>query len=81
MSKSGSRKKNIPKSPGDRVYYRARITKLATSVLEDRDLAEKWLNEPQFGLDEKIPIEMMKTKEGAKEVEELLYRIEYGVIS
>ena len=81
MSKTGSRKENTQKSPDDHLYYRARILKLATHVLCGRDLAEEWLNEPQFGLDEKIPIEMMKTKEGAKEVEELLYRIEYGVLS
>ena len=60
MSKSGSSKKNTPKSPGGHLYYRARILTLATHVLCGRDLAEKWLNRPQFGLGEKIPIKMLK---------------------
>ena len=77
------RKKNEPFSlvESDRLYRMARIFALASHVLGEDDLAREWLHEPQYGLEEEIPIEMMKTEAGAKEVEELLYRIEYGVLA
>ncbi len=77
------RKKRAPFSmvESDRLYRMARIFALASHVMGGDDLARQWLREPQYGLGEEIPIEVMKTEEGAKEVEELLYRIEYGVLA
>jgi len=39
------------------------------------------LNSKQHGLGGAIPINMLQTDAGSREVEELLLRIEYGVIS
>ena len=65
----------------DRVYRVARIFSIATQVLEDEDEARKWLSEKQVGLGGNLPLDLMQTEAGAKEVEDLLWRIEYGVIS
>jgi len=65
----------------DRVVRLARLLGLATEVLGDIDDAKQWLNSPQFGLGGAIPLDYAKTEVGAREVENLLGRIEYGVYS
>jgi len=65
----------------DKLYRIARIYKLAEEILENKASAIKWLHRPQMGLNERVPLELIKTEVGAKEVEELLYRIEYGMYS
>jgi putative toxin-antitoxin system antitoxin component (TIGR02293 family) len=77
------RKKKAPFSmvESDRLYRMARIFALASHVMGGDDIAKEWLHKPQYGLGEELPIEVIKTEEGAREVEELLYRIEYGVLA
>ncbi len=65
----------------DRIYRFARIMALAEDVFEDRDEALRWLKSPQYGLGGRLPFDMLQTDAGAREVEELLVRIDYGVIS
>ena len=66
---------------GDRLFRMARLFAFATQVLENREAAREWLRSPQFGLNNSSPLELMRTEAGAKEVEDLLGRIEYGVVS
>ncbi len=65
----------------DRLYRLARLFGLASEVLEDRAHAVAWLRRPQVGLSRWVPLELIRTEAGAREVEDLLGRIEYGVIS
>ena len=65
----------------DRLYRFARILALAEDVFESREDAIEWLNSGQYGLGGAVPIKMLQTDAGSREVEELLIRIEYGVIS
>lgn len=65
----------------DRLYRLARIFSIAYEVLEDEEKAKEWLRRQQVGLGGKTPLELLHTEAGAKEVEDLLWRIEYGVIS
>jgi len=65
----------------DRLYRVARIFKLAEEVLEGKQAAFEWLHRPQTALNERVPLELLSTDAGVKEVEELLYRIEYGIYS
>ncbi len=65
----------------DRLYRIARLFKLAAEVLESDQAANEWLHQPQMALGERTPLELMRTEVGTKEVEELLYRIEYGLYS
>lgn len=80
------RQRKTPKSHlgvdvSDRLFRVARLYTLAEEVLENQDAALRWLHRPQPGLNEQVPLELMRTEVGAKEVEELLYRIEYGMYS
>jgi putative toxin-antitoxin system antitoxin component (TIGR02293 family) len=66
---------------GDRLYRLARVAAFAEEVLEDPDRAHRWLREPQRGLGNRVPLELLRTEAGAREVEDLLGRIEHGVFS
>ena len=51
----------------------------AVVVMESLENARKWLFSPQVGLGGAVPLEYAETEVGAREVENLLGRIEYGV--
>ena len=74
-------KKRLGSVASDRLYRLALIFTFAKEVLEDVDMALQWLHKPQYGLGGRVPLEMLQTEAGAREVEDLLGRIEYGVIS
>jgi putative toxin-antitoxin system antitoxin component (TIGR02293 family) len=78
------RRKNVGRldpSESDRVVRFARLLGMAASVMESLDDGRRWLNSPQVGLGGAIPLEYAETEVGAREVEHLLGRIEYGVYS
>jgi len=65
----------------DRVVRFARLLGKAIEVMESAENARQWLTSPQFGLGGAVPLEYAQTEVGAREVEDLLGRIEYGVYS
>lgn len=65
----------------DRIARFARIAGIAAHVLGSAEAARGWLRSPQFGLGGAIPLEYARREVGAREVENLLGRIEYGVYS
>ena len=74
-------KKKMSASAGDRLYRLIHIFSLARKVFEESGPARDWLHHPQVGLGGRVPLEFIRTEAGAREVEDLLGRIEYGVIS
>jgi putative toxin-antitoxin system antitoxin component (TIGR02293 family) len=65
----------------DRVVRFARLLGLAAAVLESLETGRRWLASPQVGLGGATPLEFAETEVGAREVENLLGRLEYGVYS
>ena len=65
----------------DRVMRFWRIFQHAAKVFGTIDRARQWLKFPQFGLGGAVPLEFAKTEIGAREVDNLLGRIDYGVYS
>ncbi len=53
----------------------------AAEVMEGEEPARRWLTSPQVGLGGAVPLDYAETEVGAREVEDLLGRIEYGVYS
>jgi putative toxin-antitoxin system antitoxin component (TIGR02293 family) len=81
-----SRLRKTPKATlglveSDRLYRLAALFSLAKEVLGGEDEAREWLKTPQMALNNRIPLELMRTEVGAREVENLLGRIEYSVLS
>jgi putative toxin-antitoxin system antitoxin component (TIGR02293 family) len=71
----------LSRQVSDRLYRMARLFQLAVDVLAGRDAAREWLSSPKVGLANRIPLALLRTEAGSREVEPLLLRIEYGVIS
>ncbi len=65
----------------DRVVRLARLMGKAIEVLESEEDARQWLTSSQHGLGGATPLEFCDTEVGAREVENLLGRIEHGVFS
>lgn len=63
----------------DRVIRFARLMALAVEVMGTPEHARQWLKRPQQGLANNIPLDYALTEVGAREVEDLLLRIEHGV--
>lgn len=63
----------------DRLERFKRITQQAIDLFEDEEEAHMWLKTPKAGLNDRTPFEVMATDAGAKQVEQMLYRAEYGV--
>lgn len=76
-----SRSSKLPVPVGDRLYRIANIYTKAKEVFENNDLAQEWLTTPQIGLNNQIPLDLLITEIGAREVEDLLSRIEYGILT
>ncbi len=53
----------------------------ARQVFENAEGAAEWLKTPNLSLGDKTPLEYADTEVGAREVENLLGRIDYGVYS
>jgi len=73
--------RHLGSAASDRLYRLARIFQLSSEVFEDAEAAREWLRTPQIGLEDRVPMELMTSEAGTREVEVLLLRIEYGVIS
>ena len=58
---------------------RAEVSRLATDVFGDADLAQSWMLEPAIGLNQQVPADLVESAEGADLVETYLMQIEYGV--
>jgi putative toxin-antitoxin system antitoxin component (TIGR02293 family) len=78
QKRAGSR---LNPAVSDRVVRFARLLGKAIQVFGEIEDAKQWLNSPQFGLGGAIPLEFAQSEVGAREVENLLGRIEYGVYS
>jgi len=75
-----SRQHLLGLNASDRLYRLARVFSCAKQVLEDEDLACEWLHAPQVGLGDRVPLDLLVTEVGARQVEDLLGQIEYGVL-
>jgi putative toxin-antitoxin system antitoxin component (TIGR02293 family) len=65
----------------DKLMRFSRLLEHATNVFGDIDKARAWLKFPQRGLGGAVPLDYAETEIGAREVDNLLGRIDYGVYS
>jgi putative toxin-antitoxin system antitoxin component (TIGR02293 family) len=71
----------IARNESEKLVRYQRLVNKAEEVFGDSTAAREWLTHPQPGLGNVRPVEFAKTEIGAREVENLLGRIEYGVYS
>jgi putative toxin-antitoxin system antitoxin component (TIGR02293 family) len=65
----------------DRLYRLARVAGQAVSVFGAEDKATTWLQRPNRALNGELPIRLLDTDVGARQVEDILGRIEHGIVS
>ena len=63
----------------DRLARVARLYAIAEDVLGSREHAQRWMKTPNRALDGARPLDELDTEIAAREVEDLLGRIRYGV--
>jgi putative toxin-antitoxin system antitoxin component (TIGR02293 family) len=73
------RKLRLSAEESARLERLARVTALAEWVWEDPDLARRFLLGHQAGLGGERPIDLARSELGAREVEELLMKLEYSL--
>ena len=71
----------IDKEESEKLVRYQRLLKKAEEVFGDAPSARQWLTQKQTGLGGAVPLEFARSEIGAREVENLLGRIEYGVYS
>jgi putative toxin-antitoxin system antitoxin component (TIGR02293 family) len=65
----------------DKVIRYSRLVRQAADYFSDIEKARAWLKHPQYGLGGAVPLDYARTEAGAREVENLLGRMKYGVYS
>ena len=65
----------------DKVIRFSRLLEHAANVFGNVEKGRAWLKFPQYGLGGAVPLDYAKTEIGAREVDNLLGQIEYGVYS
>ena len=66
----------------DRILRAARVLRRAIELFDgDREAAAEWLKTPQRALAGIAPLDVARTEVGARDVENLIGRIEHGVFS
>jgi putative toxin-antitoxin system antitoxin component (TIGR02293 family) len=75
------KEKHLDIDESERVLRIGSLFDRAVSVLGDEDQARQWLKSPQRALGGHTPLEYADTEPGAREVEDLLGRLEYGVFA
>jgi putative toxin-antitoxin system antitoxin component (TIGR02293 family) len=78
------RRKDHPAKPltpeqSGRTWKFVEILVKATAVLGSQDEAERWLERPAMGLNQRCPIDLLGTPAGVDLVEDFLERLDYGV--
>jgi putative toxin-antitoxin system antitoxin component (TIGR02293 family) len=77
----GAPAKKLDPTTGGRYYRAIKIIQHATVLLGSIGTTLEWLRSPQTALGFRIPLELLATEPGAEAVEDLLGRVEYGVVT
>lgn len=75
------RERRLRPDESDRLLRLARIAAEAARILGTEEKAAGWLRDENMALGGEVPLELLRTDIGARQVEEILGRIEYGLYS
>lgn len=74
-----AKQERLSRDESDRAVRIARIASLAEDVFGSTEKAFHWLRKPKVRFKGRSPMIMLDTESGARLVEEMLYRIDYGM--
>lgn len=64
----------------DRAVRLARVARMAESIFDDFEKAHRWLRKPKASLGGETPLNYLASETGARVVEEMLTRIDHGIL-
>ena len=70
---------HLDRAESDRLVRYARVFNRVRDFCEDGEAAARWLNSPAMAFGYETPLDYADTEIGAREVEALVMRLEYGV--
>ena len=73
------RRRHLSLEESERLERLARVTALAEDTWEDDDLAHEFLRSPQPQLGNARPLDLARSELGARQIEELLMKLEFGL--
>ena len=72
--------KRLSPDESDRVYRLARVIAHANRVFEDPDESADWIQTPNASLGKQRPLTLLDTDIGVQQVDQVLGRIEHGIV-
>ena len=81
LSRRLEAKGKLKQDESERAARLMRVFSRAVVVLRDPDKARSWLNRPLRALAGQSPLSLVATEPGAREVEQVLGRIEHGIFA
>ncbi len=75
------KQKKLTADESQKIARFARVVALGDTVFEDPHVTSQWLERANPALGGLVPLDLLDTEEGAREVESVLRRLEYGVYS
>ena len=75
------KQKKLTADESQKIARFARVVALGDAVFEDPQVTSQWLARANPALGGLVPLDVLDTEEGAREVESVLRRLEYGIFS
>jgi putative toxin-antitoxin system antitoxin component (TIGR02293 family) len=72
--------KRLSPDESDRLYRLARVIAHANRVFEDPDESADWIHAPNTSLGKQQPLTLLDTDIGVQQVDQVLGRIEHGIV-
>jgi len=72
--------KRLSPDESDRLYRLARVLAHANRVFEDPDESADWIQTPNVSLGKQQPLTLLDTDIGVQQVDQVLGRIEHGIV-
>jgi putative toxin-antitoxin system antitoxin component (TIGR02293 family) len=72
--------KRLSADESDRLYRLARVLAHANRVFEDPDESAEWVQTPNAALGKQQPLTLLDTDIGVQQVDQVLGRIEHGIV-
>ncbi len=81
LDRRQSKKEPLSIDETDKALRLARIAEFASKVFGDKDKAQRWLRKPKRSLDGDTPVNYLTSEAGARVVEDMLVRIDSGMLA
>jgi putative toxin-antitoxin system antitoxin component (TIGR02293 family) len=81
LARRQARKERLTVEETDKALRLARIAGLARRVFGDDAKAHRWLRKPKRALNGATPLAFLASEAGARTVEQMLHRIDYGMVA